>query len=112
MTKTSLASLHAARPESSFDSRRFRPNLLLDSVETGGFPENGWVGKRVRFGEAVFQVTMECPRCVMTTHGFADLPKDPGVMRALVKESGGNIGVYASIETPGLVREGDAVELL
>jgi uncharacterized protein YcbX len=112
LTQTSLASLHAARPESSFDPRRFRPNLLLDSVETGGFPENAWVGKRVRLGEAVFQVTMECPRCVMTTHGFADLPKDPGVMRALVVENSGNIGVYASVETPGLVREGDAVELL
>jgi len=112
LSKESLASLHAARPESIFDPRRFRPNLLLDAVETGGYPENGWVGKRVRLGEAVFQVSMECPRCVMTTHGFAELPKDPGIMRSLVKETGGNLGVYAKIEAPAPIRVGDAVELL
>lgn len=112
LTNASLKSLRAARPSSDFDARRFRPNLLFDTVETGGFPENTWVGKRVRVGEAVFEVPMECPRCVMTTHAFADLPKDPGIMRALVKENGGNVGVYASVHTPGVVREGDAVELL
>ena len=34
------------------------------------------------------------------------------VMRTLVRESGGNLGVYASVETPGQARVGDRVELL
>ena len=48
----------------------------------------------------------------MTTHGFANLPRDPGVMRAIVKEAGGSLGVYASVDGPGRVRVGDPVTLL
>jgi hypothetical protein len=48
----------------------------------------------------------------MTTHGFADIPRDPGVMRTLVKEAGGNLGVYAQIEVAGAIRTGDPIEVL
>ena len=112
LTRTSLTSLEAARPETRFDVRRFRPNLLLESTETSGFPENAWVGRRVRVGEAVLEIAMECPRCVMATHAIGDLPQDPGVMRALVKENNGNVGVYAAVQMPGTVRKGDAVEVI
>ncbi len=112
LTRTSLDSLAAANPASRFDPRRFRPNLLLDSEASAEYPENTWVGRKIRIGEAVLDVAIECPRCLMTTLPMADLPKDPNVMRTLVKENGGNIGVYASIDTPGIVREGDPVELL
>jgi len=112
LTRASLESMRRARPDSRFDPRRFRPNLLLESTDGSGFPEDAWVGRRLRIGSTVLELAMECPRCVMTTHAFADLPKDPGVMRALVKENGGNLGVYASVAQAGTVSEGDAVELL
>jgi len=111
MTRQSLDTLAARAPGSQIDVRRFRPNLLVAS-ETNGFPERAWVGKRLQIGEAVLNVAMECPRCVMTTHGFADVPKDPNVMRKLVHEAEGNLGVYATVETPGEARTGDAVRLL
>lgn len=112
LSKTSLASLQAVAPASKIDVRRFRPNLLLDVAGDERFPEQAWIGKRVRIGEAIVSIAMECPRCVMTTNGFADLPKDPQVMRKLVQEAAGNLGVYASVETAGTIRTGDPIEVL
>jgi uncharacterized protein YcbX len=100
-------------PGSRFDVRRFRPNLLVSVASPRDpFPEQAWRNRLLRVGDAVLRVTVECPRCVMVTHGFDDLPKDPSVMRALVREAGGNLGVYAQVETPGTARVGDAVLLL
>ena len=48
----------------------------------------------------------------MITHGFADLPRDPALMRTVVREADQNVGVYASVETPGAVSPGDEVEVL
>lgn len=112
LTNTSLSTMAAAQPESNFDASRFRPNLLIESDDAEGFPENAWVGQRLRVGSAVFQIAMACPRCVMTTHAVGAIPTDRRIMRTLVKENAGNLGAYAAIETPGTVAEGDAVELL
>ena len=112
MTEASLRRMQTRHPGSRFDVRRFRPNLLIDTGADAGFPEEAWSGRRIRLGDVVAHVTVRCPRCVMTTHGFEDLPKDPGVMRALVKETGGHLGAYAAVETPGTLRVGDPVTLL
>jgi hypothetical protein len=111
ITTASLRSMQERYPSSRFDVRRFRPNVLIDA-EADGFPELAWAGRRLRIGEVEARITVPCPRCVMTTHGFDDLPRDPGVMRALVKETGGNLGAYAVVETAGAMRRGDPVRLL
>ncbi len=111
MSQASLDAMAAVAPESRFDIRRFRPSFLIDDVPGAGHPEFDWEGRRLEVGDAVLALESRCPRCVMTTHGFDDLPKDPKVMRALVRETGGNLGIYARVETPGKIRVGDAVVL-
>lgn len=112
MTSESLAHLQRCAPERSFDVRRFRPNVLIETGADTPFPERDWVGTTLRLGTAELAVTLDCPRCVMTTHGFADLPKDPRIMRTLVRECGGELGVYATVTSPGILRAGDPVEIV
>lgn len=114
MTHSGLEELErrarAAGSQSLFDLRRFRPNLLLDTDDRG-FIEDAWCGRHLRIGDTVLKVEMTCPRCIMTTHAFADLPKDPKIMRSLVEHHRGELGVYASVVTPGAINEGSKVEL-
>lgn len=106
-----LEQLARARSSTSvFDMRRFRPNLVIDTEEEG-FVEDDWCGRHLRIGGALVKVEMKCVRCIMTTHAFADLPKDPKIMRALVEHHGGELGVYASVVEAGRISAGSKVEI-
>ena len=112
LSQQSLDSIASAAPDSEIDVRRFRPSVLVDTPSDEAFPEQAWIGKRVQIGEVVLDLRMTCPRCVMTTHGFADLAKDPTVMRTLVKQAEGNLGVYATVAQTGTIRVGDVIEVI
>lgn len=113
LTTASLAALAAGGPAERFDRRRFRPNVLIDTGrDLRGLAEAGWSGKRLRMGEVELQVEMPTARCVMTTLPQDDLPKDPSVLRAVVREADQCLGAYATVVTPGRVTVGDPIELL
>ena len=113
MSQQSLATMNQLDGESRFDVRRFRPNLLVDIPDTEHpFPEQAWVGKTLSIGSVTLKVDMTCPRCSMTTHGFDDLPQDAQIMRKLVTNSEGNLGIYASAVHAGTVSVGDSVSMM
>ncbi|HEY8492724.1 MAG TPA: MOSC domain-containing protein [Myxococcota bacterium] len=111
LSEASLRRLQELAPASRVDVRRFRPNLVIAGTDEG-FPEQGWIGRRLAVGTAELEVLVGCPRCVMITHPFADLPRDPGLLRTVVKEANQNVGVYARVTKPGRVAVGDPVRLL
>ena len=114
VTTTTLGALGRGNRASRFDVRRFRPNFVIEPEgdATDGFVENGWAGRRLRIGGAAVGVEMPTPRCVMTTLPQGDLPKDPAVLRTIVRDAGQNIGMYAEVVSAGPVGIGDPVELV
>ncbi len=112
ITRTTLRTLEQLAPESVWDERRFRPNLLVEADDPTGFPELGWLGRRLRVGSAVIEVVTGCPRCVMTTQPVEDIPLDHRVMRTLVRETHHTAGIYAGVVAEGEFRVGDEVEFL
>ena len=113
MSQQSLNTMNQLEGESQFDVRRFRPNLLVDIPDTDHpFPEQAWIGKTLSIGSVTLKIDMTCPRCAMTTHGFDDLPQDAQIMRKLVANSEGNLGIYASAVQAGSVTAGDSVSVM
>lgn len=108
LTDASIRHLQSLASGSVIDLRRFRPSLYLHT-DAEGFAEQAWVGQTLRIGTSLVEILSGCPRCVMTTRGFADLPEDRRIMRTLVREAGQDLGVYARVIEPGVVRAGDAV---
>jgi uncharacterized protein YcbX len=99
-------------PGSIPDPRRFRPTILVDTGERDdGFIEDEWQGT-LEVGDGLKIVEMQpALRCVMTTHPQQDLPRDYAILRTAAQYHQANVGVFASIGSPGIVRLGDPVYL-
>ena len=121
ITTSTLARLKELRPQSRFELRRFRMNLIV-GTEQPGFIENGWVGHKLQLGaETGVNVALLDARCVMATLAQDDLPQDTDVLRTLVRHNRMQIGdfgqfpcagVYAVVAAPGTVRTGDHVTVV
>jgi uncharacterized protein YcbX len=113
LTTATLKQLRSVYPQGSFEARRFRPNLMVAPYATSeGFVENSWVGYTLMIGDQVrLKVTCATGRCVMTTLPQGDLPKDLGILKTAVLANQANVGVYATVERPGVIRGGDAVKI-
>lgn len=113
MTQQSLDTMSQAAPNSAFDEKRFRANFILDvGSSTYRFPEQAWIGKELHIGDVVLKVIDTCPRCSMTTHATDTLPRDTDIMRHLVTEAEGNLGVYAKVVRSGTITQGQTVTVV
>ncbi|MCU1297398.1 MAG: hypothetical protein JWO91_1676 [Acidobacteriaceae bacterium] len=113
LTTATVDRLRSLYPEGRFETRRFRPNVVVETASGDkDFVENVWIGHLLTIGDTVrLRITGPCPRCVMTTLPQGDLPKDTGVLRTAAQHNRANVGVYASVLQSGRVRRGDPVRL-
>jgi uncharacterized protein YcbX len=119
LTTSTLDQLGNLEPQSRFDVRRFRMNVVVDTPERG-FVENGWLGRTLAIGDDVqLGVSLPDPRCCMPGLPQEDLPRDPQVLKALARHNRIDVagalypcaGVYAVAEATGTVRKDDSVSL-
>jgi uncharacterized protein len=111
LTTSTLQLMSKLNPTANWDVRRFRPNVLVDTESTTGAMENDWIGRAIRIGDLVIKGELPTIRCAMPMHAQADLPRDPSVLRTIVREANQCLGVYASVIEAGSVGAGDPVEL-
>ena len=87
------------------DRRRFRANLYLEGLEPE--EEVGWLGRRIRAGDAELEVVSRCERCVVITRDPDTTEASPELLRVLTKTSDTCMGVYCRVARRGLVSIGD-----
>jgi uncharacterized protein len=113
LTTASLAIMSRLNPSALWDSRRFRPNFLIETKgKLKGLLESEWDGRVLRLGTVELRCAIPTARCGMTIHAQAELPRDPSVLRSIVKDANQNLGTYADVAVPGEVSLGNQVELL
>jgi uncharacterized protein YcbX len=113
LTTASLEALHRVFPESAFDARRFRPNLVIATPDVEpSFLENSWIGRTLAIGDEVrLRIKRPTKRCVITTLPLDGLPRDLGILRAAAQLNQAAVGVYAAVARGGVIRVGDQVML-
>jgi uncharacterized protein len=88
-----------------WDSRRFRGNVIVDAGS-----EIALVGSTVAAGTARLEVVKEIDRCILVTRPQpGGLGRDLDVLKTIIRERAGNLGVGSMVVQQGHVAVGDVL---
>lgn len=100
---------------------RFRPNIVLDTIDAEPFQENGWIGRDLHVGDAiVLRFLSPTPRCAVPALPHDGTPPAPRVthvigtlnrVEALDMGKLACLGAYARVIRGGTAQVGDEVRL-
>ena len=94
------------------DVRRFRANLVLELDDPAPFQEEAWVGRTLCAPSgARLRLDRRIERCMVPTLDPEDFTATPGLLRHLAQARQACLGLHATIEAPGVLREGEALRL-
>lgn len=120
VTTATLATLRRAHPDGDFHPSRFRPNLVLDTPDLDGYPEDAWLDHRITIGTTVLEPLIATPRCIIPTLAHHPLPPDRDILRTIAREHrvpvpgmgrAACVGIYLRVVTPGRLTLGDTVTI-
>jgi uncharacterized protein YcbX len=110
VSSNSIEMLKSLAPEGDFQSRRFRPNIYVESAEKKShLDEFDWVGGKLFIGDTVIKCESRTVRCSMPAQPQPGLEKDSKVLRTLEKYTERHLGINATVVNAGSIRAGDAV---
>lgn len=95
----------------ALDPLRFRPNLLVEASSDEPFAEDDWVGSLIRIGSARMRIDERDGRCVVITIDPVTHARTPAILRAVVDQREGCLGVYGSAVEPGHIAVDDLVSI-
>jgi len=113
----SIATINAIGQETgtNLDVARFRPNILIETLDGRAFEEDEWVGKIMWMGEranrAALNLYMQDIRCVMINFDPVTVASNPSVLKTVVRMNNNNAGVYAAVMRTGVISTGDKIYL-
>lgn len=97
----------------NIDLRRFRPNIVIETVSGKPFEEDGWVGQTLLFGEGnlgvAVKVILRDERCVMVNFDPDTAERDSNVMKTVVRMNENCAGIYGAVVREGELRVGQVV---
>jgi uncharacterized protein len=94
---------------SPLDTRRFRPNILVEAIDGAPFSEDGWVGRTLRIGGLRMRVDKRDGRCAVITIDPATSERNAEILRTVARDRQGCLGVYGSVVEPGSIAVEDMV---
>jgi uncharacterized protein YcbX len=99
----------------SADVRRFRPNVLVQSLTAVPFEEDEWVGGALTFGETddapAVAVTMRDIRCAMVNIDPEGGDLAPEMLKAVVRAHQNTAGIYGTVTRIGRLAVGQTIVL-
>jgi uncharacterized protein YcbX len=97
------------------DSRRFRPNIVIECEDPEPFVEERWMGRTLVFGHMesppAVRVTQRDARCRMINLHPDTGEHDARMLKTVVQLNQNNAGVYGAVLRTGTIRIGDPVSL-
>lgn len=90
---------------------RFRPNIFARAAKGFSEPEAALVGRRLRIGPCILEVSATIKRCVTPTYDLESGSSNPHISRVIAQERDNVMGVYCSVREPGPLAIGDPIAL-
>ena len=95
----------------ALEPQRVRANLVIEITDGKAFEEDRWIGRKLRIGEALLEISGVSTSCIVTAFRSEAAAGDPDLLAGLVKIHG-HLGVVANVLAGSRLRARDPAVLV